>query len=147
MKKTTAVVVMAVLCLLAACAPAAPTPTRTPEPTATPVDVRATEPEHLVGTWFDGASWFRFEADGTVYGGESLEQLDNPEFRFEGRFWFEDGLYHEENPICAGIYVYEAWLLIQEGRAVRARMTEIDVPDQTCPDRRLRRLWNLMRVD
>jgi hypothetical protein len=141
------IAVVVVLTAAVACTPSAPTTTPTPEPTATPVEVLATKPEHVAGTWFDGASWFRFGADGTVHGGESLEQLDNPDFRFEGRFWFEDGLYHEENSICAGIYIYEASLLIQEGQAVRIRMKEVDVPDHTCPDRRLRRLWRLERVD
>jgi hypothetical protein len=147
MRRATVLVMMVVLSLAAGCSASAPTRTPTPQPTATPVEVLATEPEHLVGTWFDGASYFRFEADGTVYGAESMDGLDNPDFRFRGRFWFEDGLYHEENPICPSIYVYQASLRIQEGRAVRARMTEIDVPDQTCPDRRLRRLWSLVRVD
>ena len=146
-KRVAAWTVLVALGLVSTCAPAAPTPTATPQPTATPVEVLATMPEHLEGTWYDGASWFRFEANGTVYGGESLEQLDNPDYRFEGKFWFEDGLYHEENSICAGIYIYEAALRIEEGRAVSARMTEVDVPDHTCPDRRLRRLWKLERVD
>jgi hypothetical protein len=144
-KKATAIAVMIVVGLATACTGAAPTPT--PEPTAMPVEVRASRPEHLAGTWFDGASYFRFGADGTVHAAESMESLDNPDYRMEGRFWFEDGMYHEENRLCVGIYVYEAFLRIQEGRAVRARMTEIDVPDHTCPDRRLRRLWSLARVD
>jgi hypothetical protein len=48
-KKAIAVFVMAVLSLAAACAPGAPTPTRTRDPTARPVWVLAPKPDHLAG--------------------------------------------------------------------------------------------------
>ncbi len=151
MKNTAATLLMLVLSLVTACTPAAPTSTPTPEPTATPVEVTATKPEHLAGIWVsqlsDGPAYFRFDADGTVHVGQSLEGLDDADSRLEGTFWFEDGLYHEENALCAGTYVYEASLQIQEGRAVRARMNEIEVPGMECIDRRLRRLWVLVRLD
>ena len=71
MKKAKGILVMA-------CAPAAPTPTRTPEPTATPVEVLATEPEHLEDIWFDGQNehYVRFDADGTVRAAGNPEDLD-----------------------------------------------------------------------
>jgi len=151
MKNTAATLLMLVLGLVTACTPAAPTPTPTPVPTATPVEVTATKPEHLAGIWLSGlgdvTSYFRFQADGTLHVAQSLEGLDDADTRLEGRFWFEDGLYHEENRLCAGTYVYEAFLGIQEGQAVRARMREVDVPGMECIDRRLRRLWSLVRVD
>jgi hypothetical protein len=145
-KKAVAITVIVVLQLVAACAPAAPTPTRTPEPTATPVEVRATKPEHLAGIWFDGASYQRYEADGSLTIAESIENLDS-DYIMTGRFWFEDGKYYEEPPICLGVFAYEAYLRIEEGRAVRIRMTVIDVPDPPCPDLTLGTQRKLVRVD
>jgi hypothetical protein len=139
---------MAVLSLVASCAPAAPTPTRTPQPTATLVEVRATEPQHLAGIWFDGAAYLRFEADGTAKVAETIENLDKcPDFCMHGRYWFEDGIYYEEPPICVGIFAYEAYLRIEGGRAVRAHKTVIEVPDEPCPDLKLGTQRVLTRVD
>jgi hypothetical protein len=129
-KKATVILLMLVLSLVAACASAATTPTRTPEPTATPLEVRATKPEHLAGLWCDGASYLRYEADGTWKAAQSIKGLDNPDWIMEGRCWFEDGVCYEENPMCMGIFGYEAFLRIEEARAVRIRMTVIEVPDQ-----------------
>jgi ABC-type transport system substrate-binding protein len=150
-RQATAVVVMLWLSLATACAPAAPTPT--PEPTPTPATVLATKPEHLAGTWFDplanhgGGMYHRFEENGTSRAAFSIEEFDNPDPSFAGTFWFENGLYHEKNPLCVGISVYEVYLQIEEGRAVRARMTVAEEPDPPCPDYRLGTQWKLVRAD
>lgn len=146
MKNTAPTLLMLVLSLVAACAPAAPTPTPTPVARPAPVEVRATKPEHLAGIWFDGASYQRYEADGSLTIAESIENLDS-DYIMTGRFWFEDGKYYEEPPICLGVFAYEAYLRIEEGRAVRIRMTVIDVPDPPCPDLTLGTQRKLVRVD
>jgi hypothetical protein len=151
--KAVAIIVFVVLYLVTACAPAAPTPTRTPEPTVTPAEVRATKPEHLGGVWFDPFAnhgegmYHRFEGDGTTRAAFSIEEFDNPDPSFAGTFWFENGSYHETNPLCEGIIVYEVYLQIEEGRAVRARMMVAQEPDPPCPDYRLGTQWKLVRVD
>jgi hypothetical protein len=132
MNKVAAVVVMLVLSLVTACAPAAPAPTATPQPTATPVEVRATKVEHLVGIWFDGDAYGRYEADGTSTWAESIENLDIPHLCAGGTFWFEDGIYYEEGWYCEGIWGCEAYLRIEEGRAVRLRLKVVEAPEQPC---------------
>jgi hypothetical protein len=129
-KKATVVFVMLVLSLVTACAPAAPTPTLGPA-RPTPVEVLATKPEHLASLWFDGASYQRYEPDGTITVAESIENLDS-DYVMTGRFWFKDGIYYEEPPVCMSLLVYEAYLQIEEGRAVRARLTIIEEPDPPC---------------
>ena len=147
MRKATVVVAMAMLSLALACAPAAPAPTPTPEPTPTPVEVMATKPEHLVGIWSDGASYGRYEADGTVTWAESIANLDIPQFRAVGRFWFEDGLFYEDSFYCEDVFGCEAYLRIEEGRAVRLRLKVIEAPDPPCDAFSLS--WDrvLVRVD
>jgi hypothetical protein len=129
MKKAITVVVILVLHFVTACAPAAPTPTPTPQPRATPVEVLATAPEHLAGIWLWevgegsygwGGPYYRWDADGTVWRAADPEITTN---RHSARFWFEDGLYHEDEPgRCPGVGVYEVHLEITGGRAVRLRM-------------------------
>jgi hypothetical protein len=147
MKTVTCVVAMALLCLVAACAPAAPAPTRVPEPTATLAEVRAAKVEHLAGLWFDGDSYIRAGEDGTWKAAQSIEGLDNPDWLMEGTWWFEDGVCYEENPMCQGVFVYDAYLRIEEGRAVRIAMTVIEVPDQPCSELTLGTQRVLVRVD
>jgi hypothetical protein len=151
-KRAIAVIVFVVLHLVAACAPAAPAPTRTPEPTATPVEVLATKSEHLAGLWFNpaGASgrglYYRFEAHGTVSWAYTLEDLrENP--KVEGRFWFEGGIYYEEGQICVPIGSYRVYLDIDEGRAVGLRFEEIDDSDRSCYERSYERRVKYVRVD
>jgi hypothetical protein len=153
-KKATVVLLMLVLSLVAACAPAAPAPTRTPEPT--PVEVLATKPEHLEGIWqlggdvgFSptwGGRYYRWDADGTVWWAEDPEVTTN---LFSAQYWFEDGLYYEgESQVCIRTGSYEAYLEIQEGRAVRLRLQVIDDADvlEDCT-RRLRYASSFRRVD
>jgi hypothetical protein len=149
-KKATAVVVIIVLSLATACAPAAPTPTPTPEPKPTRVKVLATNPEHLAGTWLveaqlggRGFRHYRFEADGTIWYQRVYEDFQ----LFEGRFWFEDGVYYEESDVCFPIGSYRAYLEIEGGRAVRIRFEVIDDWDRSCTDRRLWRTASYVRVD
>lgn len=134
-KKAAAVLVMAVLGLSTACAPAAPPPTQTPQSTTTPVVVRATKPEHLTGIWLltaeipnqpysFGGPYYRWDTDGTVWWAEDAAMTKN---LFSAKFWFEDGLYHEnESPICEGLGIYEIYLEIEGGRAVLLRMRLIE---------------------
>jgi hypothetical protein len=145
-QKTAATLLILVLGLATACAPARPTPTRAPEPTATPVWILATEPEHLAGIWFDGAAYVRYDADGTETIAPSIENLDT-DYVMTGEFWFEDGLFYEEPPVCISLFVCEFYLLIEEGRAVRARYTIIEEPDPPCPGYRRGSQRNLVRVD
>ena len=129
-----AVVVILVLSLVAACAPAAPTPTRTPEPIATPIWLLVSKPAQLEGIWlwtepipFDrsfGGGYYRWDADGTVWWANDADMAAN---LFSAKFWFEDGLYYEdESPICPGIGVYKLHLAVEGGRAVRLRMQLIE---------------------
>jgi hypothetical protein len=135
LNRATAVLVIVVL-LATACAPAAPTPTLTPGPTATPVIVRATKPEHLEGTWLwwdylhtmpgstESGPYYRWDADGTVWWAEDAAITTN---LMSAKFWFEDGLYHEdENPLDTGTGVYEVYLRIEGGRATNLRMQIIE---------------------
>ena len=144
MKRATVLLVMLVLGLVTACSPAAPTPT--PEPTPTPADVLATKPEHLAGIWLDGEAqqYQRWDADGTIWGARNLEDLrENPEF--VGRFWFEDGLYHEDEGLwCDGIGVYRVYLRIRGGRADRLYTKVVKDP---CLDRRIAYARPVSRVD
>jgi hypothetical protein len=152
--KRRGVLVMLMLTLVAACSPAAPTPTRTLEPTATPVWVLATKPEHLAGIWFN-AYWasttargvyYRFEPEGTIYWAYTLEDLqEKPDF--QARFWFEDGVYYEEGYYCVPIGSYRAYLEIEEGRAVGLRFEEIDDSDRLCFERRYEKRLKYERVD
>jgi hypothetical protein len=154
-KKAVAVSTVVVLSLVTACG-ASPTPTRTPEATATPVELRATKPEHLAGVWLlaaihipsptFGGAYYRWDPDGTVWWAEDAEIATN---LMSARFWFEDGLYYEEeSPICDGIGVYEVHLGIQGGRAVRLRMTRINDGSPVDDCRRAERYgWYFFRVD
>jgi hypothetical protein len=153
LNKPTTVFAIAVLSLAAACTGAAPTPTRTPEPTPTPAVVLATKPEHLAGIWLNRATpygnpprYYRFEADGTVKSGESLEELQENPF-IDGRFWFEGGVYYEEGQYCVPIGSYQAFLDIEEGRAVALRFEEIDDSDPSCFERSWPRQAEFARVD
>jgi hypothetical protein len=145
-KNTATTLLMLLLTLVAACAPAAPTPTRIPEPTPTAVWILATEPEHLAGIWDDGAAYVRYAADGTETIAASIELLDS-DYVMTGKFWFEDGLFYEEPPVCISLFVCEFYLRIEEGRAVRARYTIIEEPDPPCPGYRKGTQRHLVRVD
>jgi hypothetical protein len=140
--------VMAVLLILTtACAGAAPTPTRTPESAATPVEVLATKGEHLVGIWFDGASYGRYEADGSITWAESMANLGIPQYCQGGRFWFEDGTYYEESFYYEGAFGCEAYLRIEEGRAVRLRLHVVEAAEQSSDALGLGRDRILWRAD
>jgi hypothetical protein len=145
-KGSTAVFVIAVLSLVTACAPAAPTPTRTPQPTGTPVEVLATKAEHLEGIWLDAEAqqYQQWDLDGTISGARSVEDLDK-ESSFVGRFWFEEGIYHEDSPVwCVGIGAYKVYLRIEAGRAVGLRTELVEDP---CRDRSVSYRRPLVRVD
>jgi hypothetical protein len=156
-KKATAAFVMLVLSLVAACAPAAPTPTRTPEPAATPAEVLATKAEHLAGiwrlggeeVWFSptyGGRYYRWDLDGTVWWAEDPEMTTT---LFSASYWFEDGAYHEgESEVCFSAGSYEAYLIIEGGRAVRLRLQVIEdgFSLEGCP-RRSRYASSFRRVD
>jgi hypothetical protein len=49
--------------------------------------------------------------------------------------------------MCPGVWVYEAYLRIEEGRAVRITMTVIEEPDVRCGDLTLGTQRKLDRVD
>jgi hypothetical protein len=154
--KAIAVTAIIALHLVTACASTAPTATSTPQPKATPVEVLATKPEHLEGIWLwwdyrhtmpgssEGGPYYRWDADGTVWWADRAEMTGNP---FTAKFWFEDGRYHEdENHNCIGTGVYEVYLRIEGGRAIRLRMQLIeDGPD--CGFRRGRYPRGFVRVD
>ena len=153
MKKATAVLAMVVISLVAACAPATPTPTPTPQPAPTPVEVLATKPEHLEGIWvmqwvgLQGIQRYeRFEADGTV-SHERTRDLVEEHPIFDGRFWFEDGVYYEESQACDPIGSYRAYLEIEGGTAVGLRFEVVDDWDPSCQERRYRRQTKWTRVD
>jgi hypothetical protein len=146
---------MLVLSIVTACAPAAPTATPIPEPTATPVEVLATKAEHLVGTWFNPAScllrgsegeYYRFEADGTCKSAHTLDDLHRNPHGW-GRFWFEEGIYYEESNDCDPIGSYRVYLAIEEGRAAGFRFDEIDDSDPSCVVRSFCRRTSFVRVD
>jgi hypothetical protein len=153
-KRTTTVLAIVALSIVSACAPPAPTPTRTLEPTGTPVEVLATKCEHLAGVWFNPQResrtgrgvYYRFEADGSIYWAYTPEDLQrNPDV--EGRFWFEDGVYYEEGYICLPIGSYRAYLEIKEGRAVGLRFEEVDDSDRSCFERSDEKKVKYVRVD
>ena len=153
-KRATAVLLIASLSVAAACAPAAPTPTRTPEPMATPVELLATEPDHVVGTWYNAyrefsggdPRYYRFESDGTIYWAATPEDLQkNPEV--EGRFWFEDGVYYEEGYTCEPVGSYRVFVAIEGGRAVRPRFEEIEDSARDCFMRIYEKAVKYVRVD
>jgi hypothetical protein len=143
--------------LVAACAPASPTPTATPQPTATPVEVEATQPEHLEGIWrlgggealFSptyGGRYYRWDLDGTVWWAEDQEMTTT---LFSAIYWFEDALYYEgQSPVCLDVGSYEAYLVIQGGRAVRLRLQVIEdgTSLEGCP-RRARYAASFVRMD
>ena len=76
-----------------------------------------------------------------------MEILDDPNYRLLGTFWFEDGIYREQPVFCLGIYTYEIHLRIEEGRAVRLRMTLLEEGDPPCVNGRLDSQMTLVRVD
>lgn len=155
-RTATTVVVVLVLSIATACAPAAPTPTRAPQPRPTPVEVRATQPEHMAGIWrlggdvgFSptwGGRYYRWDPDGTVWWAEDAEMTEN---LFSAKYWFEDGVYYEEaSQVCIRTGSYEAYLQIQEGRAVRLRLQLIDdAPVLDDCMRRFRYTASFLRVD
>jgi hypothetical protein len=137
-KKATAVVVMVIAFLAASCTAAAPAPTQAPEATATPVEVLATKPEHLEGTWFKrdaGPSgtlyYMRWDADGTMWLRQDRGQFQE-DFQVRGRFWFEDGVYYEDSDDCFVTGSYRVYLMIEGGQAVRLRFEEVDDSDPSC---------------
>jgi hypothetical protein len=138
-KNNAAALWMLALMLVAAC--------DRPAPTATPTEILATRPQDLAGVWFDGEWYHRFDADGTIRMVASMEDLDDPNYRLLGHFWFEDGTYHERNAFCLGIYVYEVHLRMDGGRAVGLRMTLIEEGDPPCVNGRLDPQMELVRVD
>jgi hypothetical protein len=151
MRRISVLWLLASILLVACASQPAPTPTR--EPTATPVEVLATKPEHLAGLWFSPRRavvgpglYHRFEADGTIRWEYSREELEeHPTNR--GRFWFEDGVYYEEGDTCFPIGSYRAYLEIEGGRAVGLRFEEVDDSDPSCSERRLRRKDKCTRLD
>jgi hypothetical protein len=149
-RRATAVFVMALLGLVAACTPAAPTPTQTPEPTPTRAWILATKPEHLAGLWYArgslGSFYTRFEPDGTMKWEVQREGPTRPT-RPRARFWFEDGVYYQHGDSCDPIGSYRAYLEIEEGQAVRLRFEEIDDSDPSCLARRGRMSLQCFRVD
>jgi hypothetical protein len=155
-KSAAAVVMMVIVCLAASCTTAAPTPTRAPEPTATPAEVRATKPEHLEGIWrlggevafgpTYGGRYYRWDSDGTVWWADDPEMTTN---LLSAIYWFEDGVYYEgESQVCVRTGSYEAYLAIEEGRAVRLRLQLVDDADvlEDCT-RRVRYASSFRRVD
>jgi hypothetical protein len=153
-KKASAVWVVVVLHLVAACAPAAPTPAPTPEATPTPVWVPATKPEHLAGVWYNpsGDLWavldahMRFEADGTILSAPSAQELKETPL-VAGQLWFEDGVAYLESADCIAIGSYRLYLGIEGGRAVVLRFEEIDDRDEDCWERSRMMLSRFVRVD
>jgi WD40 repeat protein len=134
--------------------PAAAALAPAPEATATPGEILASKPEHLAGIWFNpigetwgtGGPYFRFEADGTVKRGDTFDELQGNPF-IDGRFWFEDGVYYEEGPLCLPLGSYRVYLESEEGRAVRLRFEEIDDSDPSCDERSMVRQAQFVRVD
>ena len=154
-RRPTAALVMLVLTLGTACAPVAPTPTQGPQPTAASAEVQATKPEHMAGVWrlggdadsqTYGGRYYRWDADGTVWWAEDREMTTN---LFSASYWFEDGVYYEgQSQVCYRTGLYEVYLEIEGGRAVRLRLQVIDdgyaIDDCT---RRSRYASSLLRVD
>jgi hypothetical protein len=68
---------------------------------------------------------------------------------FSARYWFEDGVYYEgPSQLCVRTGLYEAYLEIEKGRAMRLRLQLIDDADvlEDCT-RRLRYASSFRRVD
>ena len=131
MREAAAVVMCVVLSVAAGCGASAPTPTRTPAPRSTPVEMRATEPEHLEGIWFDGQGqrYVRFDSDGTVRAAANPEDLDT-ESSVAMTYWFEEGLHYVGPGLYwQGIGVYKGYLRIQDGRALLLRWECVEDPD------------------
>jgi WD40 repeat protein len=133
--------------------PSAPALAGTPEPTPTAVEILATKPEHLAGTWLNRATpygnpprYYRFEADGTVKSAFTLEELQESPW-IDGRFWFEGGVYYEEGQYCVPIGSYRVFLQSEGGRAVALRFEEIDDSDPSCFERSWPRQAQFARVD
>lgn len=152
-KKAAAVVVMVVACLAASCTAAAPTPTRAPETTPTPVEVLATKAEHLEGTWLiryagPSAALYnnRWDADGTMWCLRNRGQMQG-DWEVCGTFWFEDGIYYEDSDACFVTGSYRAYLTIEGGQAVGLRFEEVDDSDLSCRLRLSLRVCTWSRVD
>lgn len=68
--------------------------------------------------------YYRWDVDGTVWMARDAQMTRN---LFSAKFWFEDGLYYEdEGPACNNTLVYEIYLRIEGGRAVGLRMEYVD---------------------
>jgi hypothetical protein len=151
-KQFAVILLMAVLFCLLACAPAAPAPTPTPQPTPTPIEVLATKPEHLAGTWWNPNAgftghFFAFQADGTFRSGHTLEWLQETE-EIYGRFWFEDGVYYEQSRWCFPTGSYRVYLTVQGRSVLSFRFEEIDDSEPSCGGRRSDRTeYKYLRVD
>jgi hypothetical protein len=152
-KNATATLLMIVLTMVTACAPAAPTPTRPPEPTATPAVVRATKPAHLTGLWLvpwdhpRGQLYVRFAGDGTMCEAHSQQELADCSDDCT-RFWFEDGVYYEDFGGCQHIGAYRAYLDIKGGRAVGVAFEMVHDPDSVpACNRQWRMSYKFIRVD
>ena len=153
--KAAAVLAMLALGLMTACAVEPATPTRAPEPTATPAEVLATKPEHLAGIWRLGGNiesktfggrYYRWDPDGTVWWAEDPEMTTT---LFSASYWFEDGVYYEgESPVCLRVGSYQVYLAIEGGRAVRLRMQVVEdgFSLDDCP-RRMRYAASFVRLD
>lgn len=156
MKKAAAALAVFALSLVTACTAAPATPTQSPEPTATLVEVKATKPEHLVGIWRLGGNvgigptyggrYYRWGPDGTVWWAEDPEMTTNLR---SANYWFEEGVYYEgESPACLSTGSYEVYLQIEAGRAVRLRLHVVE--DGSAIDgcmRRSRYASPVLRVD
>jgi hypothetical protein len=151
------VIVIMVLSLLVACAPPAPTPTLAAQPTATLAEVRVTKAEHLAGIWrlgggedlFSptyGGRYYRWDPDGTVWWAENSDMTGT---LFSTRYWFEDGVYYEEeSSVCLGNGSYGAYVVIEGGTAARLRLEVIEDGSSVdgCP-RGERYMASFRRVD
>jgi hypothetical protein len=89
-------------------------------------------------------SYYRFEADGTIRGGDSLEERQESPL-IEG--WFEGGVYYEESQLCLPIGSYRAYLYIEEGKAVGLRFEEVDDNDPDCWKHSRSKMVKFVRVD
>ena len=132
-----ALLTLALLATLAACAAPAPTPTPTPPaPTAAPTAILATSAQQIVGTWFgigtDGI-YQRFNQDGTWQVARVLENLaSKPDaeltFRFEGTEFILTELKATGLPSCdAKSATYQVQLL-PNGNIKFVRVKEPCIP-------------------
>jgi hypothetical protein len=77
---------------------------------------------------------------------ETLEDLDrNP--KYEGRFWFEDGVYHEDSMTCVPTGSYRVYLEIVGVQAVALRLEVVEPPHEDCYERRRDKGARWARVD